>query len=263
MNKVLVSICVAGAALAMSSCRSSEQALPLSSMNGEWSIVEVNGTKVVPGESQVYPFIAFDTATGRVSGNSGCNHMTGSFDINAKPGTLELGAMGSTRMMCPDMTTEENVLNALAQVKGYKDAGENKMYLCNADDRPVVTLVKKESDVTVTALEGEWSVKEVNGEAVPSGMENQPFVAFDVTKKSIHGNAGCNVINGSFEASDSNAKSISFPNVASTMMSCPDMETETKILKAMNEVKSFDVLAGGNVGLYDADSNLVLVLEKK
>ncbi len=31
----------------------------------------------------------------------------------------------------------------------------------------------------------------------------------------------------------------------------------------MNEVKSFDVLAGGNVGLYDADSNLVLVLEKK
>ena len=137
------------------------------------------------------------------------------------------------------------------------------MYLCNADDRPVVTLVKKESDVTVAALEGEWSVKEVNGETVPSGMENQPFVAFDVTKKSIHGNAGCNVINGSFETSDSNAKSISFPNVASTMMSCPDMETETKILKAMNEVKSFDVLAGGNVGLYDADSNLVLVLEKK
>ena len=35
MNKVLVSICIAGTALAMSSCRSVEKAMPLSSINGE------------------------------------------------------------------------------------------------------------------------------------------------------------------------------------------------------------------------------------
>ena len=46
----------------------------------------------------------------------------------------------------------------------------------------------------------------------------------------------------------SNAKSISFPGVASTMMACPDMETEGKVLKAINEVKSFDVLSGGGIG---------------
>lgn len=143
MNKVLVSICIAGAALAMSSCRLAEKAVPLSSINGEWNIIEVNGLKVTPGESRVLPFITFDTATGRVSGSSGCNRMMGSFDVNAKPGSLELGAMGSTRMMCADMTTERNVLNALAQVKGYKKAGKDKLYLCNASNRPVVTLEKK------------------------------------------------------------------------------------------------------------------------
>ena len=42
--------------------------------------------------------------------------------------------------MCPDMTTEKNVLSALAQVKGYKKAGKGKMYLCNASNRPVVVL---------------------------------------------------------------------------------------------------------------------------
>lgn len=42
------------------------------------------------------------------------------------------------------------------------------------------------------------------------GMEKQPFIAFDVKKKTIHGNAGCNLINGGFETSTSNAKSISF-----------------------------------------------------
>ena len=66
MNKVLVSICIAGTALAMSSCRSVEKAIPLSSINGEWNIIEVNGSKVTPGESRTFPFITFDTATGRV-----------------------------------------------------------------------------------------------------------------------------------------------------------------------------------------------------
>ena len=263
MKKVFVSICVAGAALAMSSCRSVEKAVPVSSINGEWNIIEVNGSKVAPGESRILPFIAFDTATGRVSGNSGCNRMMGTFDVNAKPGSLELGAMASTRMMCPDMTTEKNVLSALAQVKGYKKAGKGKMYLCNASNRPVVVLEKKEADVKLSVLNGEWKIKEANGEAIPSGMEKQPFIAFDVKKKSIHGNAGCNLINGGFETSTSNAKSISFPGVASTMMACPDMETEGKILKALNEVKSFDVLAGGGIGLYDANNALVIVLEKK
>ena len=254
MKKVFVSICVAGAALAMSSCRSVEKAVPVSSINGEWNIIEVNGSKVAPGESRTLPFIAFDTATGRVSGNSGCNRMMGTFDVNAKPGSLELGAMASTRMMCPDMTTEKNVLSALAQVKGYKKAGKGKMYLCNASNRPVVVLEKKEADVKLSVLNGEWKIKEANSEAIPSGMEKQP---------SIHGNAGCNLINGGFETSTSNAKSISFPGVASTMMACPDMETEGKILKALNEVKSFDVLAGGGIGLYDANNALVIVLEKK
>ena len=262
MKKVFVSICMAGAALAMSSCRSVEKAIPLSSINGEWNIIEVNGSKITPGESKSLPFIAFDTATGRVSGNSGCNRMMGSFDVNAKPGSLELTGMASTRMMCPDMTTENNVLNAFAQVKGYKKAGKDKVYLCNSSNRPVVVLQKKEADVKLSVLNGEWKIKEVNGEAIPSGMEKQPFIAFDVKKKTIHGNAGCNLINGGFETSTSNAKSISFPGVASTMMACPDMETEGKVLKAINEVKSFDVLSSGGIGLYDANGALVIVLEK-
>ena len=49
MKKVFVSICIAGAALAMSSCRSVEKAIPLSSINGEWNIIEVNGSKITPG----------------------------------------------------------------------------------------------------------------------------------------------------------------------------------------------------------------------
>ena len=44
MRKVIVSIFIASAALVMFSCRSSKEALSLSSMNGEWNIIEINGS---------------------------------------------------------------------------------------------------------------------------------------------------------------------------------------------------------------------------
>ena len=52
MKKVFVSICIASTVLAMFSCRSVEKAVPLASINGEWNIIEVNGSKVTPGESR-------------------------------------------------------------------------------------------------------------------------------------------------------------------------------------------------------------------
>lgn len=263
MKKLLVFVCVASAMFVLYSCRTVEKVAPLSSINGEWNIVEINGAKVQPAEGEPLPFIGFDTSTGRLYGNSGCNRMMGSFDKDAKAGSLSLGTIGSTRMMCPDMTVERNVLNALEQVKTYKVAGKNKVLLCNASNRPVVVLEKKAADVKLSLLNGEWKITEANGEAIPSGMEKQPFLAFDVKKKTIHGNAGCNLINGGFETNADNPRSLSFPGVAATMMACPDMEVESRILKAMNEVKSFDKLAGGGIGLYDANGSLVMVLTKK
>ena len=185
--------------------------------------------------------------------------MMGSFDVNAKPGSIDFKGIAGTKMMCPDMTTERNVLGALAQVKGYKKAGKDKMYLCNDSNRPVVVLEKKEADVKLSVLNGEWKIKEVNGEAIPSGMEKQPFIAFDVKKKTIHGNAGCNLINGGFETSTSNAKSISFPGVASTMMACPDMDIETSFFKVLEDTKSFIIK---NDKLTLKDSNNVIAVFK-
>ena len=79
----------------------------------------------------------------------------------------------------------------------------------------------------------------------------------------MHGNAGCNIINGSFDVDDANPAAISFQRVISTMMACPDMEVEGRVLKALNSVQSFGKLAGGGMGFYDTDNNLVMVLVKK
>ena len=124
-------------------------------------------------------------------------------------------------------------------------------------------LQKKESVSKLSDLEGKWIISEAAGEAIPDGMEKQPFIEYNIAEKRLHGNAGCNLINGAFQVDDENPSAISFPQVISTMMACPDMEVEGKVMKAINEVKSFDVLSGGGIGFYSADGTLVMVLVKK
>lgn len=261
MKKMFVSLCMAATVMGVSSCASIRNAATLSTLDGEWNIIEINGTAVVPASGQEFPFIGFDTKNGRVYGHSGCNRMMGTIDVNAKPGTLSLGALAGTRMMCPDMTLEKNVFSALAQVKKYKRLGKENVVLCGSSKRPVVVLQKKAPTVSVSELEGKWMISEVNGEPVPQGMEKQPYLQFSVSGKKVHGTGGCNILNGTFEAGE--AASFTFGQMMSTMMAGPGMEMEGKVTKAMGAVRSFGKLAGGGFGFYDADSNLVLVLVKE
>ena len=77
-------------------------------------------------------------------------------------------------------------------------------------------------------LEGKWNIVEVKGEKIlKEGLPNMEF------------------------------------DMATTMMACPDMETEDAILKAMGDVKG--VKAGQSENemlLVDADGNVLMVLSK-
>ena len=147
MKKVLLSICMVSAVFAMSSCGSTKEAASLSSLNGEWNIIEVNGSAIVPAENQELPFIGFDTATGKVYGNSGCNRMMGSIDLNSKPGTIDMRRLGSTRMACPDMSGERELLQALDKVVRFDAVGEvkpvNKIALYGTDNTKLMVIEKK------------------------------------------------------------------------------------------------------------------------
>ena len=251
----------AALACALMSCGTGKNSVAVVDFTGEWNIVEVNGEKV---SAENAPFLGFDKDGHRLYGNAGCNRLMGSFELDTlNAGKVKFGQVAATRMMCPDMTVEKNVLAALGQVKKYKQLGKENMALCASSNRPVIVLQKKEASAKLADLNGKWMISEAGGETIPSGMEKQPFVEFNIAEKTLHGTAGCNVINGSFNVDDANPVAISFPQVISTMMACPDMEVESRVLKALNSVQSFGKLAGGGMGFYDADNNLVMVLVKK
>ena len=91
--------------------------------------------------------------------------------------------------------------------------------------------------------EKKWRIIELGGESVPEEInEKMPFIFLSSENNHITGNAGCNVINGSFKLSENNH--IEFYQLISTMMACMDMETEARLKKALEQADNYSVGEG-------------------
>ena len=148
-------------------------------------------------------------------------------------------------------------------MKKYVRLGDENIGLCgNSTKRPILVLKKKAPDMTLADLNGKWKIVEAMGVAIADSMENQPFVELNVAEKTLHGQAGCNLINGGYQTEEGNPTSISFPQLISTMMACPDLETEDRVKQALNTTRFFGRLQEGRVGFFDEANTPVLVLVK-
>ena len=81
---------------------------------------------------------------------------------------------------------------------------------------------------------GEWNVVEIQGE--PVRAQSNPFIGFDTKKGRVYGYSGCNRIMGSLDLSRDNK--IELGHMASTLMACPDMELEGKLIEVLSTVKN-------------------------
>lgn len=140
MNKNIFYAAMAATLLA--SCSTAEKTTSLAALNGEWNIEKIEGKSIDKSLSENEAFLGFDTAKKSVYGSTGCNRLTGSFDIDTN-NVLDLSKMGSTRMMCKDMTTETMVLEALQKVKTFKVDKKGNLLLTNEKGNAVIELAKK------------------------------------------------------------------------------------------------------------------------
>ncbi|MEG2573712.1 MAG: META domain-containing protein [Bacteroides sp.] len=267
MKKVFLSLASACMCILLASCGCCKKAVSTTYNKRARNITEIAG-KAISSTNGTNPSIGFDLKDKRIYGNSGCNRMMGSFSTDAaKPGSLNLGSIASTRMACPDMSTEQSLLIALNDVKSFKIVSCNKAKGCKAilygeDGKGLVTMEKQTEEANVAMLNGEWNIETVNGKALGKS-EKVPFVGFDVAQGQVYGNAGCNSINGSMKPDANDTKALNFGPMACTMMMCPDMATERIVLDALNTVKSFNLIKGGKVALCNADGKEIIVLKKK
>lgn len=110
-------------------------------------------------------------------------------------------------------------------------------------------------------LDGKWKVVEVKGEKIME--EGLPEMNFNISENKLHGNTGCNIFNTTVNLDSSDVSSLTINPAATTMMACPDMEVEGKVLQAMEDVKG--VKAGKNdneMCLVDQGGNVLFVLQR-
>ena len=234
----------------------SQASVPVENLGGEWTIYTVGGKKVT-GENR--PYINFSMDDHRIYGSNGCNIING--DFATPSGTsLKISNVISTMMACPDAKFEQAINKGLDAVCSYsivKKGHEFYLDLKNSNGVTVMTLRKHNMDF----LNGTWEVKSINGKEY-----NNPDMemVIDIQEQKLHGNSGCNSMNGSLSINPDKSNSIQFLDIATTRMMCPEanMKAETALLVALESVEYAKKGKNDTVIMSDKNDQPIIILKK-
>lgn len=228
-----------------------------STLSGDWAIETVLGKKAV-GETA--PFIKFVPDASRIYGNNGCNIINGQYTTDAKAKTITFGNLATTMMMCAQSNiTDAEIGEALGLTVKYtiENGNDNETILrfYDAGGKEVMELMHRDFHF----LDGTWAVKTIDGENVNvEGIK----IALDVDEKRLHGNTGCNIINGELETDMDAANSISFSKIGMTRMACPDSGWETRMMVALEEAVTARMVSNDEIEFIGSSGQQVMLLKK-
>lgn len=229
-----------------------EVKIPSSVINGNWTVCIAMG-KATSGDER--PYIIFDEKTKTMYANNGCNTLNAEYKISN--GNIEFINMLSTQRYCHDAQYEMEINQALANAKAVSvKAVGNEYYMTflNIKNEALMTLRKPNLEF----INGTWKITKVNS----TSCKNKNIeLALDIEELKVHGNVGCNIVNGSLLLDASKANSIMFLDLISTMKSCPDLALETEILIALEQTEYYKKGKDEKtLILCDKDNNIVLEL---
>lgn len=231
---------------------------------GEWTISNVNGREVTGDER---PYLVFDTtATNpfilKYYANNGCNILNGQVGVTAG-GEMRKASEGlSTMRFCPDAPYETGITMALETVHNYaidRIGSDYVLYLKDAVGKTTMTLVKS----NISFLNGAWTVTRLGNETFTTSGDDVPQMVIDIPELKVHGNTGCNVMNGNIFIDPAKANSIQFRDLATSRKACPDMQREQAFLVALEQVESAVPGASDDVAIMkDAMGREVMQLQR-
>lgn len=225
-------------------------------VKGDWAIEKVYGKDAV-GEKT--PFLKFVPGEKRVYGNNGCNTINAEYIYNPADSTLQFKNIVSTMMLCAkEGITEQEINMALDQTSYYTwnaEGSEYYLHLFDTNHTELMTLMHQNFDF----LNGTWHVTRIGDEKVDvEGME----MVIDVDEGKLHGNTGCNILNGKLDIDMDEPNHISFSAIALTRMACPDMKWETALVVALEEASAAKPVSATEVIMFNDSHKPVLYLQR-
>ena len=110
-----------------SGCSSGKSITSGSSLEGtQWILETMNGKSVAVTNGNNATLI-LEAATGKIGGNGTCNSFFGSYKLDGS--ALSFGEIGSTKMMCDEMSVEMDYFAALKKIDKYEiNSGKLSLY---------------------------------------------------------------------------------------------------------------------------------------
>lgn len=201
------------------------------SLDGHWYIMTVGTIQLRNIEDDDWPYLDFVADEARFYGNDGCNIINGSYHIDNN--AITLSEVLTTSRLCQSDTLAYPIAQALNNTVSFavseQTGNGTVLTLKNSKDKMVMTLQKSDLEF----LNGAWQVEAVNGKEVD--MPDAKLV-FDINSMQISGCVGCNRVNGVIARNPQVGSSIQLSGLVTTRMTCPDIQLESALLIALEEV---------------------------
>ncbi len=227
---------------------------PAKQLYGEWDIVSMRKKKVYTME-RAYLYLDF-AGGNKVYGNNGCNTINGTFQLSGN--NLKFNDFISSGESCRNVTSEKTIMHTLADVRRYTlETQYATQYLNLMNSKGTVIMVLKRHNLD--AMNGAWLIKEINSENV---VDLNMRVVVDAVMQTIHGNTGCNIINGIITLDPAKDMAIQFEDLHSTEHDCEDIQYETALLLALERTESCKRINQNEMALLDNKGTIVIVLQR-
>ena len=198
-------------------------------LNGEWNVVEIRG-EAVSLPSSVRAYLLFDVEGGMIYGNTGINSLNAHYTMDGNK--IDISDVLTTRMSGGYFQgVERDLLRALDDVHSLAltQVGSTEYMEMKSKKREVLVRLRRQN---LDFMNGPWLVKYLNGSYV-AGRDIK--MVNDIDMLTVNITSGCNIINGVITIDPSIENALEYEDLKSSHNQCPNIDTETRLLIALEE----------------------------
>lgn len=106
-------------------------------LSGNWKILSVYGNNIDSDDASLF----IDIHELKIHGNTGCNYFNGQIFLPTdKSNAVDFNNIKSTRMSCPNMQQESEIMLALEETAAAISDNDNRVIMLNADGKELIKL---------------------------------------------------------------------------------------------------------------------------
>lgn len=224
---------------------------------GEWIVISAKGRSISPKEER--PYLNFSASDHKLYGNLGCNIVNGDYSLSGKK-RLSFSNVSATEKFCGDISDESNILDGISKTESYSVYKKDGLSFLDLTDKNGKVLIHAKRH-NAYILSGVWKVSKIKKQDID---DYSVELVIDVPELKLHGNSGCNILNGSIGLDRNKDWFIQFQSIITSRMACDEktMAVERDLLVALEEVEIIKRENDDTIKLLDKNNKEVLTLKK-